>query len=232
MDFNDILHDKEIHLIEKEIIRQETQSPPDNYTCRSLLTMRKEIINDRVLEHKEEILPDVVAFNDALTKALRSMYDKAHEVWNNIKDNKCFDEDLVLKAECELCHEREIYDIRKASSHEDKLWCTLVDTSTNWGYHYGVTRKPLILPFDNDKTFEELMDMDCPQFHDKGDFFLWEYSKWRYKLDKGVTEELHLSSAFYNLLYNMCFAITDFIYVRRFATHISIDFSNELLYQP
>ena len=229
MDFNDILHDREIHLIEEEIIRQDTQSPPDNYTCRSLLTMRKEIINDRVMEYKEEILPDVIAFNDALTKALRNMYDKAHEVWNNIKDNKCFDEDLVLKAECDLSHERTIRELMNGS-HEDKLWCALVDTSTNYRYHYGVTLKPLILPFDNDKTFEELMDMDYPQFHDKGDFFLWEYSKWRYKLAKGVTEELHLSSAFYNLLYNMCFAITDFIYVRRFATHISIDFSNELLY--
>ena len=220
------IEDKDIRLIEEEIIRQDTQSPPDNYTCRSLLTLRKEMINERVWKHKDEILPDIVAFNDALTKVLRSMYDKAHEVWNNIKDNKCFDGYLVLKAKCFHSPERDIHELMDGS-HEYKLWCALVDTSTNYRYHNGVTLKSLRFPRDENKSFDELMDMDCPHIHTQGDNMQWNHTKWRDDLDKELTEELHLSSAFYNLLYNMCFAITDFIYVRKFATGIKIELWNE-----
>ena len=227
MDINEILHDRDIHLIEEEIARQVTLSPPDWDTCRSLLTLRKEMINERILEHKEEILPDIIAFNDELTKALRSMYDKAHEVWDNIKGNKCFDGHLVLKAKCYLA--KDIIPIPEEGSHEDKLCCALFNSSSNWRYDGGITLKPLVFPRDENKSFEELMDMECPHYHTKGDFFLWKHSKWRYKLDKEVTEELHLSSAFYNLLYNMCFAITDLIYIRRFATDIKIELWNEEL---
>lgn len=224
MDINEILHDRDIHLIEEEIARKDTLSPPDWDTCRSLLTLRKEMINDRVWKHKDEILPDVIAFNDALTKALRSMYDKAHEVWNNIKDSKCFDGHLILKAKCYLAKD---IPVPGEGSHEDKLCCALFNISSNWRYDGGVTLKPLVFPRDENKSFDELIDMDCPQFHTQGDNIQWNHTKWRDDLDKELTEELHLSSAFYNLLYNMCFAITDFIYIRKFATGITIELWNE-----
>jgi len=35
-------------------------------------------INDIALDYQEELLPHIIAFNDALTLALREMYDKPH----------------------------------------------------------------------------------------------------------------------------------------------------------
>ena len=48
------------------------------------------MINERVLAHQKEILPDIIAFNDAMTDTLRELYDRAHRIWNNIKDNEAY----------------------------------------------------------------------------------------------------------------------------------------------
>jgi hypothetical protein len=42
-------------------------------------------------------------------------------------------------------------------------------------------------------------------------------------LDRELTKDLHLTSAFHNLFEHMEFAITDFVYVREFETEINIE---------
>jgi len=44
-----------------------------------LLDLRKRILNEQACTRKaqEELLPDIIAFNDALHDALKSMYDRA-----------------------------------------------------------------------------------------------------------------------------------------------------------
>lgn len=46
-----------------------------------LLELRKNILNEQALTRKnqEELLPYIVAFNDALHDALKYLYDRAHE---------------------------------------------------------------------------------------------------------------------------------------------------------
>ena len=84
------LHDYDIQCIEREILWKYDKSPCDYQECDFLLCLRKDLINKRVLEHQEDILPDIIAFNDALTTALREMYDRAHRIWDFVKGNKDF----------------------------------------------------------------------------------------------------------------------------------------------
>ena len=94
------LQDYDIQLIEREIYLKYDLTPCDYSDCDCLLSLRKAMINERVLAHQEEILPDIIAFNDALREALREMYDRAHLIWNSIKDNKSFGDYLELTAKC------------------------------------------------------------------------------------------------------------------------------------
>lgn len=48
---------------------------------RCLLEVRRNIINHYVLQYQEELLPDIIAFNDALREALHKMFDKAHVIY-------------------------------------------------------------------------------------------------------------------------------------------------------
>ena len=65
------LQDYEIRCIEEEILNVFNDNWSKYPECDCLLTVRKDIINKRALAHQEEILPDIIAFNDALTAALR-----------------------------------------------------------------------------------------------------------------------------------------------------------------
>ena len=48
-----------------------------------LLDVRRRLLNDQALtrESQEELLPHIIAFNDALRDALKHMYDRAHELY-------------------------------------------------------------------------------------------------------------------------------------------------------
>lgn len=81
------LHDYDIELVEKDILWKYNDNRHDYADCDCLLSLRKSMINKRVLVHQEEILPDIIAFNDALRDALKEMYDRAHSIWDNIKEN-------------------------------------------------------------------------------------------------------------------------------------------------
>jgi hypothetical protein len=53
--------------------------------------------------------------------------------------------------------------------------------------------------------------MDCPP------------PNWNEGLDPEQTKDLHLISQFHKLFQHMLFAITDFIYVRKFKTEINVE---------
>ena len=100
------INDENIQLIEDEIMLMYDKKPCDypDYEC--LLSLRKYMINRKVLKHQEEILPDIIAFNDALREALKEMYDRAHHIWNSIKGKKDFGDEMELTAKCFLGHSR------------------------------------------------------------------------------------------------------------------------------
>ena len=204
------IHDYDIQCIEQEILWK-YESPKNDYSdCDCLLSLRKDMINKRVLAHQEEILPDMIAFNDALTEALREMYDRAHRIWNFIKENKDFGEEPEVTAKCFLSYDYpELHPIQGEDRQD--LWSALCDSGWNCLYEDGVTLPTLTLPRDINNSFDQLIGMDCPP------------PNWNEGLDQELTKDLHLTSTFHNLFDHMQFAITDFIYVRKFETEINIE---------
>ncbi|MBR5051901.1 MAG: hypothetical protein IKW91_01600 [Bacteroidaceae bacterium] len=204
------IHDYDIKCVEDEILWK-YDDPRNNYSnCGCLLSLRKDMINKRVLAHQEDILPDIIAFNDALTEALREMYDRAHRIWDSIKDNEVFGEEPEVTAKCFLSSNYpELHPIQEEDKQD--LWCALCDSDWNVLYENGVTLPTFSLPGDINLSFEHLIGMDCPPLN------------WNEGLDQELTKDLHLTSAFHHLFDHTKFAITDFIYVRKFETEINIE---------
>ena len=203
------LQDHDIRCIEKQILKVYNGHWGDYPQCGCLLKLRKNIINHRALKHQAEILPDIMAFNDALTTALREMYDRAHRICNEMNALTNATEQMVLTAKCYLGN---YYPALHPVQGEDRqeLWCALCDSGWNRLYDDGVTLQTLALPHDM-CSFESLIGMDSPP------------PNWNEGLDPYLTKDLHLTSAFHHLFDHTMFAITDFIYVRHFETEINIE---------
>lgn len=209
------IHDYDIALIEEEIMMKYDRSPRDYSDCDCLLSVRKDMINKRVLAHQEEILPDIIAFNDALREALKEMYDRAHHIWDSIKENKSFGDDMELEAMCFLSYEYpKLHPVQ--GEDREELWTAICDSGWNPLYDKGVTLPTLSLPRDINESFDTFIGMDCPP------------PNWNEGLDRELTKDLHLISAFHNLFDHTNFAITDFIYVRKFETEIKIEIKKEV----
>lgn len=203
------LHDDYIDLLEGEILWKYNNNRHNDSDCDFLLSLRKDMINERVLAHQEEILPDIIAFNDALRNALKEMYGRAHGIWESIKEN-AWGDNMEVTAKCFLSYDYpELHPLQ--GEDREELWAAICDSDWNSLYDDGVTLPALTLPSNIDKSFDSFIGMDCPP------------PNWNEGLDRELTKDLHLISAFHNLFDHMNFAITDFIYVRKFETEISIE---------
>ena len=72
MNIKDLLQDDALKALEGQIIMsfEGLWSKDHDYTDeRSLIEVRKTIINHRVLHHQDLLLPDIIAFNDAMSEA-------------------------------------------------------------------------------------------------------------------------------------------------------------------
>ena len=204
------IHDSDIQLVENLILKKYNDNRCDYTKFSCLLELRKKMINRRVLAYQKNILQDIIDFNDALTETLKQMYDKVHRVWDKMKSDDECDYKKELIANCFLYYDYpELHPIQ--SKEYEELWYTLFDSGWNPSYEDGVTLFPLRLTSTsvNDESFDALIGMDC-------------IPNWNEGLDKELTKDLHLTSAFHNLFKITKFAITDFIYVRKFTTDIRI----------
>ena len=206
--------DYSIEVIEREIIQRYNE-----YRCYSsnddvLLSLRKHIINKKALANQKELLPDIITFNDALREALCEMYERAHRIWNKMKQSidETDGEEIELTAKC-------YFDFNYPEQHpiqgkeRQDLWYALCDEDLNPLYADGISVLTLTFPRDEGYTFDSFIGMDCPP------------PNWNEGLDPVLTKDLHLISQFHNLFQHMEFAITDFIYVRKFRTEINIEIS-------
>lgn len=205
------LHDKDIERIEEEIVLlYESSSCYDSEAGRILLSLRKDMINERVLKHQEDILPDIISFNDVLQQTLHSMYDRAHQIWDNLKLIVNAGEEPELTAKCFL--DKEFSSAYKTEeARQETLWNAICDGDWNNLYDDGVTLPTFTLPRDNDISFDTFMGMDCPP------------PNWNEGLDSELTKDLYLTSTFHHLFQHTNFALTDFITVRKFRTEIEIN---------
>ena len=203
-------NDKFLRNLELEI-RIASDLHDDYSQCKCLLELRQDILNDQALAHQEELLPDIIAFNDALYLALQKMFDHVHELYSRIS---VFQPNIELVAQCFLSKTYpSLHPFQKNNRQE--LWEALCDTELNPLYEYGVSRT-LYLPQDLDVSFDEFIGMNLTP------------PNWNERLDQKLTKDLHLINAFHNLFDHTNFALTDFIYCRDFEESIKIEFTNSL----
>lgn len=202
-----------LQLIEEEISyiynSDATGYPQSEY----LLDLRKRILNEQACTRKaqEELLPDIIAFNDALHDALKRMYDRAHELYRQMS---AIQPDIQLIAKCYLAYD---YPALHPYQNEDRqdLFDAICDFGWNQLYADGVTFA-LELPRDINIPFDTIRGMDCAPFN------------WNEGLDPELTKDLHINRAFHNLFDHTKFALTDFIFVREFNIEININFEEPI----
>lgn len=221
MIIKEILRSDDIQRIESEIIKAYNEigiryrtKDYSNFDC--LLEIRKDLINKKVLNHQEDLLPEIIDFNEALRNALWKMYNKVHRMWIDLQKLQYWGDDIELTAECYL---DPMHPARHPLQGEDRqdLWNTLCDEKLNALYAGGVSLQTLTFPHDNKESFESFIGMDCPP------------PNWNEGLDSKPTEDLHLICQFHHLFDHTYWAVTDFIYVRDFEIRIKVDVNNYIL---
>jgi hypothetical protein len=209
---NRVIMDNNVDAIEREIIQKYNDYRCYNADNDVLLSLRKDIIDKQVLANQKELLPEIIAFNDTLREALREMYDRAHRIWDkmiNIIDEGD-GEEMELTAKIYLDTDYPALHPIQGNDRQD-LWYALCDDDLNPMYADGISVLTLTFPRDEGYTFDSFIGMDCPP------------PNWNEGLEPELTKDLHLISQFHNLFQHMLFAITDFIYVRKFRTEINIE---------
>lgn len=207
-------NDYTIERIEQEIVAEYDQFPVDYPEHRYLLKLRKDLLNQQALALQSELLPDIIAFNDALRNALHSMYKHTHQVWNDLAGLHY--ENFEVTARCYLGSDYPTLHPLQNNSRQD-LWDALRDSGYNPLYEDGVSLSTLTLPNDLHKSFDDFIGMTCPP------------PNWNEGLDQDLTKELHLISPFHHLFDHTNFALTDFIFVRDFRTEINVEIDNEII---
>ena len=205
------LYDYNIEAIEREIIYRYESARCYESNDDYLLSLRKDIINKKVLAHQGDFLPDIIAFNDALREALREMYDRTHRIWDKIIQNidDADGDEMELTAKLYFDYTYPEFHPLQGEDRQD-LWDALCDEDLNPLYADGISVLTLTFPRDERQTFESFIGMDCPP------------PNWNEGLDQELTKDLHLINQFHNLFQHMNFALTDFLYVRKFKMEINI----------
>lgn len=197
---------KTLQLIEEEITYIYQSDVTGYPQSEFLLDLRKRILNEQACTRKaqEELLPDIIAFNDALHEALKRMYDRAHELYRQMS---AIQPDIILTAKCYLaCDYPALHPYQKEDRQE--LFNAISDFGWNSLYADGVTFS-LVLPRDIDMPFDTIRGVDCTPFN------------WNEGLDPELTKDLHINRAFHNLFDHTKFALTDFIFCRDFLFEYS-----------
>lgn len=209
---NCVMIEYSVEVIEREIIRRNNDYRCYGYNDDVLLSLRKDIINNQALANQKELLPDIIAFNDSLREALLDMYNRAHRIWDKMIDiiDEGDGKEMELTAKCYLDIDYPALHPIQGEDRQD-LWNALCDEDFNPLYADGISILTLTFPRDEGCTFDSFIGMDCPP------------PNWNEGLDPVLTKDLHLISQFHNLFQHMLFAITDFIYVRKFRTEINVE---------
>ena len=207
--------DYSVEAIEKEIINRYNSARCYESNDEYLLSLRRSIINKKVLAHQKDFLPDIIAFNDALREALRDMYDRAHRIWNKIVQSIDEADGREMELTAKLYFDYTYPELHPLQGEDRQdLWDALCDGDLNPMYADGVS--VLTLPRDVEIAFESFIGMDCPP------------PNWNEGLDQELTKDLHLINQFHTLFQHMNFALTDILYVRKFKTEIEIGISEIL----
>ena len=203
--------DYNLQLIEQEIRHCYVRKDYKQVEC--LLRVRKEMLNEQAMSHQEELLPDIIAFNDALRDALKVMYDRALSLYQQVS---AIQPNIELEAKCFLDYNYPKTHPYQADDRED-IW----EAFSNSGNRYYETHGAAYLTFNNgnNESFDSFIGM------------VDGITNWNEHFDPLLTKDLRLIEPFHSLFENMNFALTDFIFVREFNWDFTINNDDQFLYK-
>ena len=203
--------DYNLQLIEREIRHCYIRENYKQVEC--LLEVRKEMLNEQAMSHQEELLPVIIAFNDALRDASKIMYDRALSLYQQVS---AIQPNIQLEAKCFLDYNYPQSHPYQADNRED-LWEAL----SNSGNRYYETHGAAYLVFNkgNCGSFNSFIGM------------VDGITNWNEHFDPLLTKDLQLIEPFHSLFEDMNFALTDFIFVREFNWDLSITNDDTFLYK-
>lgn len=203
--------DYNLQLIERAIRQYNNQG--DYWRAKGLLEVRKEMLNAQAMSHQKELLPDIIAFNEALRDALKVMYDRALSLYQQVS---AIQPNIQLEAKCFLDYNYSKTHPYQADYRED-LWEAL----SNSGNRYYETHGAAYLVFNkgNCESFDSFIGM------------VDGITNWNEHFDPLLTKDLQLIEPFHSLFEHMNFALTDFIFVREFNWDFSITNDDTFLYK-
>ena len=189
--------------IEEDIINSyNTNRHYENDKC--LLELRQNLINDMVLAHQKDIIEPLHVFNDLLMEALKELYDRAKRICDDLKAHNDYGDEIDVTASLYLDRNYPKLHPIQGADRED-LWEAICDGGWNVFYDEGLSF--FVGQVD---SFDDLTGMNCPP------------PNWNEGLDPELTKDMHLCRQFHHLFDHTEFAITDFIYVRKFWSEIKI----------
>lgn len=198
----------------------------------AVLRIRKNILDYYALRHQAELLPAIVEFNDLLKENLRKMYDKTWRIWNGAPHEVEDGALCRLEAICYLDSEYPALHPVQTPEREE-LWEILTDASFNPLYSSGVSFGPLTLTgvsgqrsAPDSLSFDEFIGFTSPL--ERGKEVTSPPENWNEGLDPGLTKDLHLIAPFHHLFGHTCFALTDFLYVRRFNADYQLEWDESV----
>ena len=157
-----------LRLIEREIIRRYHRKDYEQY--RYLLELRKNILNEQLLEHQEELLPDIIAFNDALAKTLRALYNHASNLFKQVSS---LESNIDLTARCYLSYNYPKLHPYQADDRQE-LWEILTDERMHPLYGSGV-HNSLYFRQGAHETWDEFMNLAFHNLFEHLDFALTDF---------------------------------------------------------
>ena len=203
--------DYNLQMIEREIRHYYVRKEYKQVEC--LLRVRKEMLNELAMSHQKELLPDIIAFNDALCDALKVMYDRALSLYRQVS---AIQPNIDLEARCYLDYNYPKLHPYQANRREE-LWEALCNEGNPYYEHCGAAR--IIFNKRNCEPFETFIGM------------VDGITNWNEHFDPLLTKNLHLIEPFHSLFEDMNFALTDFIYVREFNWDFNITNDDTFLYK-
>ena len=125
-------NDYVIELLEQDILRAYNDGKVDYTEHQNLLKLRKELLNRQALAHQQELLPDIIAFNETLREALSEMYETARRIYRDTLSCD-YGEHLEVTARCYLSSNYPpLHPLQNDS--RDEVWCALRDCGYNPQY--------------------------------------------------------------------------------------------------
>lgn len=176
-----------------------------------LIKHRKKIINAKLLKYQNELLPNIIEFNDALKWAFRNLWDMAEKIHDEI-NFECQEIEATLWFDTYFPEKHPLagkpdWPVRIPPS----LWMAIMDPDIHIEYRYGIHHSIILNDCLTEDSFNNFIGLGKST------------PNWNEGLDRELTKGLHLIMPFHTLFEHTCFALSDLIYIRDFRYEVNVE---------